>query len=202
MHVILKKYFNGNIFIVFKHSYIIKYWSLWYYKYAQTILLDLYTFLLFLMYLAEKSEISEGLKNLEILENVGNFQKNLKSENLKHFWKNQKFWKYEKPLKFLKTFWKSENQKNQILFSKIEVSTFFFIFHRTKYFENKLVWTLSLLHVLKSFFCDFATFHHHSTPPNDHQMTWQQNRRTTKLIYINIPYFGTILGKILAQFPI
>ena len=132
------------------------------------------------------------MKNLEILGEIWKFPKNLKSENLNKkwkIWKSEKSWKFwtnlkisiilkkiskSQNLKKSRNFWKEiSKSKTKILFSKIEVSTFF-IFHRTffliniprtKYFEHSFM--------SKSHFCDFACFHPHFT----HQMTlkWPSN---------------------------
>ena len=134
----LIKYFNNNISIVFKHSYILKYWSYDILSIRKRISSIFKThFLYFLIYLAEKSDISERLKNL----------------------KNSKFWKNWN-LKISKFFWKnlehfpkkSQNRKSNIFFSKIEVSTFF-VFHREKY-----VFMISRTFLLNTPSCPFCTF--------------------------------------------
>ena len=160
-HILL---LHGNIFIVFKHPYILIYLPYDILSMRKRISSIFYTFPLVFNLFDWKSEISErlqNLRNLEIKKKIRTFYNKIwnlkfskllgKSEILK-IWKSWhflgKFWKYEKCRWFWKKITKSENLKKSRNVWKTKSQCFSFFIEKNmcfQDFEEKIFW--ALLHV-------------------------------------------------------
>ena len=113
----LLKELHSNIFIVFKHSCFLKYWSYDIINMCKRLSLNFYTFPLFFNLFGWKIRnfwnIKKSEKSWNVEEKIWKFpQKTEIWKSLLFVLKNLKFWKPEKILKVLKRILKSEKSRN------------------------------------------------------------------------------------------